>query len=210
MLLLLFSARVRANDTNAIQAKNSLAPDVVSASGAETNGFSAAIRVSGNGKPYLEFKVYVRQTLGTNFPPERRSIGTGPPYLGPSNRFCGPVELCTAAGVKVPLLKSELASLQAYPPTLSWTVLMMEEMRRRGPSHVVPGDRGLFGSKGTDSGGQLGLYELRDYYKIIEPGKLQLTIWPKLYRKTKENNDLYERIDIPPVSLKIDWPGEPK
>ena len=107
------------------------------------------------------------------------------------------------------LLKPEVLSPESYPDTLRWSILFQQEMQRSTLSHVVPGDLGLFGVNGTDTSGQLGFFDLGDYFQTKEPGEYKLTLWPKIYKRTGLDNDLYQRIDIPPVSVTFQWDGEP-
>lgn len=173
-----------------------------------TNGFSGGIRISNDGEPSLGVGVFVRQTVATNTTLLPRGSDLGPPYLGASNGFCGPIELRDVAGKKIELKRPAVSLSDAYPSTLRWSVLMAEEMRRRGPSHTVPGDRGFFGSDGMKTTGQLSPFDLRDYFIVKTRAEYQLTVWPKIYKQNSDDKDLYQRIDLPPVTVAITWGSE--
>ena len=46
-------------------------------------------------------------------------------------------------------------------------------------------------------------------YQISKPGIYTLTLWAKIYRSSEnpeEDYDLFQRIDLLPVSIKFKWP----
>jgi hypothetical protein len=51
-------------------------------------------------------------------------------------------------------------------------------------------------------------FQLTDYFDIKQPGEYQLTVWPKIYKRSATNSDICERIDIPPVTVTIKWDGK--
>ena len=46
-------------------------------------------------------------------------------------------------------------------------------------------------------------FQLEDYFNIAVPDEYTLTVWPKIYIKVSATNDLCERLDLPPVSVKL-------
>lgn len=118
-----------------------------------------------------------------------------------TNSFCGFVELRDKAGNKLHLLKPEVNSQDSYPNTYNLKImrklLMGENTYWSGP----PVPYALIGSDVPIS------FYLKDYFKIDEPGEYQLTVWPKIYKRISQTNDLCQRIDLPPVAVTINWSG---
>ena len=56
---------------------------------------------------------------------------------------------------------------------------------------------------------ELSSFEITDWFPVRKPGEYRLTIWPKVYKRLKENDDLCQRIDLPPVSVTIKGEGKP-
>lgn len=46
-------------------------------------------------------------------------------------------------------------------------------------------------------------FQLEDYFDIGVPDEYTLTVWPKIYKRLSATNDFCERIDLPPVSVRI-------
>jgi len=166
--------------------------------GAETNRYSGGILFINDSRG-LMVSTYVLRTIGTNtnWPKWEPFL---PAYLAPSNEFCGPVELRDAAGMKVPMLRPEVSSREAYPDTMSYAYLSQPKFRSY--NGMAPGDLSLFTSE-KDNNQPIKYFALLEYFAIKEPGEYQLTVWPKLYRRSNENRDLYIRIDIPPITVPI-------
>jgi hypothetical protein len=49
---------------------------------------------------------------------------------------------------------------------------------------------------------------LTNYFNIKKSGEYELTIWPKIYKRSAKDRDLCERIDVPPVTIPIKWDGK--
>jgi hypothetical protein len=52
------------------------------------------------------------------------------------------------------------------------------------------------------------VFQLSDYFDLKSPGDYQLTVWPKIYHRSSTNRDIVVRMDIPPVTSTIKWPGQ--
>ena len=107
----------------------------------------------------------------------------------------------------MPTLKPALLSSNAYPDKLSWKALIFG--MGNGWSGPVPGNDNLFKRKINDYSeeDELGIYNLHHLYRIEKPGDYSLTIFPKLYKEVQANGDVYQRIDLPPVTIPIHWDG---
>jgi hypothetical protein len=172
-----------------------------------TNGYASGIRLDSFGKNRFDFEVFVRRD--NVFSWVKTNILEGPMYLGAPNNFCGPIELRYWSTNIVPLLKPEVNSSNSYPQTESWMWL-----RDRGGSSMgsgpIPGSFGLFGDKTREATARLGYFELNKYFQLTNSGDYQFTVWPKMYLRSATNTDLYERIDLPPVTVTIRSDGEPR
>jgi hypothetical protein len=125
-------------------------------------------------------------------------------YFEPTNSFCGPIELVSATGQKVTLVKLEVSSLEAYPASYSLNV----ERSRHLPNEPTVSLRPLvFPLPLTAPTSKTAEFRLEDYFAIKEPGNYQLTVWPKIYKRASTNDDICERIDLPPVTVTIKWDG---
>jgi hypothetical protein len=119
-------------------------------------------------------------------------------YFKATNYFCGPVALRNSDGVEVPTRNPNLVSLGVYPKLFRHSELGMLD--------------DFHGKLASPLGGrlpQLAKIKLEDLFEMKQPGDYVLTIWPKIYRQLKNDDDLCERIDVSPVSLKIKWERPP-
>lgn len=119
-------------------------------------------------------------------------------YFLATNSFCGFMELHDADGHKVRLLKPEVNNPEAYPNSYRLSLVGRLDDNPIAP-HEIP-----YALSGADA--NLSFY-IKDYFKIKESGEYQLTVWPKIYRRSATNHDLCERIDLPPVTIPIKWTG---
>ncbi len=189
--------------------------------GNATNGLRGEVqvlRLGDNSRPevavYVSLLTNVRdQILREDFTSTNRhhDASQTPLFLAAPGGFCGPVELHNAARKEIPSLKSEITSLKAYPENIRWSVLYSNEMRQLKVSHVVPGDIGLFSTrfKTVTMTRQIGLFKVENYFQVKESGEYQLTVWPKIYQRTENDKDIYQRIDLPPVTATIKWGASP-
>ena len=122
-------------------------------------------------------------------------------YYVPTNSFCGFVELRAANGKKIELLKPEVNSAEAYPATYS--LLKMSEILNR---HAVLEPTMPRPISGNDP--EFCIFHLKDYFKYDNVGNYQLTVCPKIYKRSATNDDLCERLDLPPVTISIKWNGD--
>jgi hypothetical protein len=138
---------------------------------------------------------YSRQSKS---PGHRRAYAPGCMCFRATNLFCGPIELSDTAGRRVPLAKPEVNCPRAYPATLSIDAVRFDAPRLHLGSPAVL-------CLGRDN--QLASFDLRDYFKTIEPGEYRLTIRPIMYKRVSEGADLCQRIDFPPVTTVLKLAG---
>jgi hypothetical protein len=122
-------------------------------------------------------------------------------YYMATNSFCGPVEVRNTSGRKLPSLKPQFCAFEAYRTSYSFSAATVQLRPPPGYSGS-PLPKGLGGARP-----ELARFELGDYFEITEPGEYTLTVWPKIYKRAPGPGDLCERVDIPPVSLKLKWGG---
>lgn len=121
-------------------------------------------------------------------------------YFRATNSFCGYIELRNAAGHKIQSLKPEVNSEKAYPDSFNIKLashLLASKVGKGPPLPYV-----ISGSDAEIS------FNLNDYYKIETGEKYQLTVWPKIYKRSTTNDDFCERIDLPPVIIPINRDGD--
>ncbi len=119
-------------------------------------------------------------------------------FFWATNSFCGFVELRDADGGKVRLLKPEINDSAAYPSSYRLRIVGRLE------THVVASYELPHALSGADANF---IFNIKDYFKIKEPGEYQLTVWPKIYKRLGTNDDLCVRMDIPQVTIPIHWAG---
>jgi len=180
--------------------------------GAPTNGVVGSVFVEQPSKATgtIEVEVYVHAfdtnapssflAAPTNSKPHPNAIFSDMPmmrgwgvYFKPTNSFCGPVELHDADLRTMPSSKPELCSTQAYPAFF----------RSKQLGHL-PGNpfKGRIAEPLIGRLPNLARFDLKDYFDV-EPGEYVLTIWPKVYKQVKEDDDLCVLVDLPPISVKI-------
>lgn len=113
-------------------------------------------------------------------------------YFKATNSFCGPVEL-TQESRKLPLLKPGLCSTQAYP-----------EFFRSSQLGHIPGNpfKARVAEPLLGRLPKLTSFQLEDCFDL-KPGIYRLTVWPKIYKRLRDDDDLFQRIDLPPISARI-------
>ncbi len=52
-------------------------------------------------------------------------------------------------------------------------------------------------------------FELGALFDIKNAGEYKLTVWPKIYKRSATNPDICQRLDLPPVSVTINWQRRP-
>lgn len=119
-------------------------------------------------------------------------------YFEATNSFVGPIELRDRAGRKVPSTHPAINSATAYPKSYS----------------LHEANHSLMSRYGFYSGPSLPMsyrtaspfhFTLEHYFALKKPGEYKLTVWPKIYKRISPTNDICQRIDLPPVSISIQW-----
>ena len=108
-----------------------------------------------------------------------------------------PVELRDTTGAQVAPTVQAASQPEGLPDFLRWSCWEVQQERRHTISHFIPYLDFFAGYAGLAS------FQVQDYFQIKAPGDNKLTIWPKIYRRPEspeEDRDLYQRIDIPPVT----------
>jgi hypothetical protein len=188
--------------------------------GLPTNGIVGGVyATAGPEAPKTEYRIYVHEQfelLAGSFPPTfysepngngiaqgwflKKSGDTnwGGMYFKATNYFCGPVILRDSNGVEVPPRDRNLVSDATYPPSFRHLELgSLDDLHRKIASP-------LFGRLP-----QLARFKLEDIFEMKKSGDYVLTVWPKIYRQLKNDDDLCERIDVPPISVKVRWISSP-
>lgn len=177
--------------------------------GPESNGCSAGISVTWKGD-HFEVLYLVRRPANAEEFRVQRTVNEalmGPHFLLPTNGCIGPVELEGPNGRRVQPNNPALMNSNDYPTTLSWNTLVQGSLNH---NIRVPGQRGsLFGAGDLKPEEEIALFDLAKYFTLDNPGDYKLTLWPKLYKKVQRDKDLFQRIDIPPVTFNFHWDGSP-
>ena len=120
------------------------------------------------------------------------------------------MELRDAAGQKVKLLKPELELAGTYPDFLDWGVLRMRiSGLNSNLEQIHAGQWQEFNRHGDIQLAEGRPLALKDVFAVKEPGTYQLTLWPKIYKRSEkpdDNRDIFQRIDLPAVAMTIKWP----
>ncbi len=136
---------------------------------------------------------------------------TGPYFWGATNSFCGPIELQDVDGHKISSLKPTVSSPEFYPDNFSFTrvyenwQLQISKFKYFLSVPPMPGDCGADFLCVSNKQYQIKSFRLTDYFKPEKAGEYKLTVWPKIYKQSETNKDLYKRIDVPPVTATIQW-----
>ena len=182
--------------------------------GVATNGIVGGILIEQILKPHEEFKVkvYLHEAFDTNaVPPTFYSEPNGKAfhffdfneYYKATNGFCGVLELREDNGHELPILKPEIYSTQAYPVFFSKRQMWEDQTQGRPAILISPRmPEPLIGRIP-----QIASFNLKDYFNLNHTGEYLLTIWPKIYKQSATNDDLCERIDLPPVTATVKWDG---
>jgi hypothetical protein len=98
------------------------------------------------------------------------------------------------------MLRPEVSSARAFPDFYSINAVMASIEARTGnelpiAAPILPDNK-------------LGSFRLREHFDLKKPGRYQLTVWPKLYRRTEVGGDIVWRVDLPPVTAVFDWGGK--
>lgn len=119
-------------------------------------------------------------------------------YFQSTNFFCGPIEMRDPTGRQLPPIQADIVSTSAYPANFSF-----KSVKDHNPHPTM-----FFPIPLIHSPDQLARFSLTNYFDIKEPGEYKLTVWPKIYKRASTNDDLCQRIDVPPVTVPINITAE--
>jgi len=142
--------------------------------------------------------IYPKLTRHTNGVPNVIDPSKSWKYFMATNSFCGLIELRDADGKKLHLLKPEVNLQKSYP--ISYNLRLMHQILDNGFS--TDGSSLPRPLVGADV--QLG-FNLKDYFEIKNPGEYQMKVFPIIYKRSATNDDLCERVDLPPLAIPIKW-----
>jgi len=123
-------------------------------------------------------------------------------FVTPTNWFCGPVELINEKGEKVPPLRQELVSSATYPDRFNYEEVFKLEIMRPAVSHIIPAMRIDFKKERPTL---FLTFYLTNVFQLMEAGRYQITVHPKIYQRSKSDPEIYERVDLSPVTCPIDF-----
>jgi hypothetical protein len=189
--------------------------------GAVTNNLCGGLAIKTT-PTHFEITVYVRQSTNSTKHPSTRAkrshgdegtnvgdIAAGQEYwdtmihLSATNSFCGPIELVAENGLPVPPGDHGLFLLAAYPPAFKYSDVVRNEMKKANVSHIIAARRIDFNGGNPEP---LVSFNIFDIFRPAVSGHYRLTVFPKIYQRSDHDPDLFERIDIPPVSVTITIP----
>lgn len=194
-----------------VQANNTNQPQVVICSGVgntwkvrggATNGISGEADIACEGESHF-FVVFYVMRQGS----QMSLHGTNPPIYKAFS--CGLIELRDGRGNIIPLLKKDMFSPELCPDSFDitnqmklvpkirngYTLMLLPAPQSRNPDFLLEPNKNY----------SVAYFDLNTYFRPPMPGEYKLTIWPKIYKQSETNKDLYERIDVPPVSVVIKW-----
>lgn len=202
--LFAFSAQgLRANDANQPQVVTCTGTgNVWNIRGAATNGISGEVRIVCEGQSRFLSVVFVMRQ-GSLLPLQ----GTNSPVYKAS--FCGPIELQDADGNNIPLLKPDVSSPELYPDSFNLTnhIKLMPKLEKGFILMLPPAPQSYDPDflREPNRYYSIATFNLNSYFKPEKAGEYKLTVWPKIYRQSETNNDIYQRIDVPPIAVIIEW-----
>lgn len=174
----------------------------------DVNGIYAEVSIPGDesSKPSQKVSVWIYNTnqdgfFGAQMPEDphdalsiARKIESGTLlYYRPPNLFCGPIELRDAAGAKVSCKKVEFVTAEAYPASFSFSEA---KKLNSNSSQMLP-------SPLVRTPELLGSFSLTNFFNIATPARYQLTVWPKIYKRSSTNDDVCLRIDLLPITTTV-------
>jgi len=175
--------------------------------GAATNGISGDLSIMCGGLSRAWITVYLKRQ-GDQLLPEGTNC---PVYWEATNSFCGPIRLIDANSNQVTSLKPIYSLPTSYPASLSMRQIN-EDFGRQLIKYKyilafpkVPGYPGRDFLRDPNRDYQLTAFNLSDYFKPEKAGEYKLTVWPKIYKQSETNKDIYDRIDVPSIIVTIKW-----
>jgi hypothetical protein len=203
VLFLSSAYKTQANNTNQAEVVTcSNAGNMWKIQGEATNGISGEANIICEGQSRFFIVVNVMRQ-GNQLPLQ----GTNSPiYSGGPNSFCCPLELQDADGKEMVLLKPSVSSPESYPDICNITNLSYK-IQNKFIIMLLPVPESYSRDFLRDAyrNYQLISFNLNDYFKLEKTGEYKLTVWPKIYKQSETNSDIYKRIDVPPVSVMIKW-----
>ena len=140
------------------------------------------------------------------------SVPDSPVWIGAPSGLFGPMELRNVNGEKIPLLKPKANNPEEYPEILRWSILRPQfgGIGHGGPNAPHIGQwQGFQKYRDVQQAGGM-IHNLKSCFRVKETGEYQLTLWPKIYKRSEKPNkdhDIFQRIDLPPVTISIKWNG---
>ena len=130
-----------------------------------------------------------------------------PVYLAFS---CGLIELKNKGGEKIPLLKDDIFSPKLYPERFNATNSENLVPRNKYGMEIlmVPPSVDIDSPdflRETNTQYSTAIFNLNTYFKPPKPGIYILTMWPKIYKQSEFDKEIYQRIDLPPVMARVNW-----
>lgn len=182
--------------------------------GASTNGVTGWIHAQGGDEPFVYVGVQVPPDANTSLAAAGKTnelpswaADKTSQYFMWTNPFCGPMELRDGHGRIVLPLKQEMNVPDVFPSQFDLVLvksnLWFQHMRTgfySGPT--LP-------SKVRVPWMQLSCFRLKDCFKLQAPGEYRLTVWPKIYKRVSPASRVCRRIDVPPVTVTIEFGGKP-
>jgi hypothetical protein len=172
------------------------------ASEAVTNGIYVSAKVVDDRSMHEPYRILmtIRFTPpNTNVDASVFQRGPGPRaiFFRSTNSFPGYVSLRDMAGNEIPLLKPQVNATNAYPATYDLREVSRLLMNLIGTGPPLPYVIG---------GGTADLsFLLTDYFRPEKLGKYELTVWPMIYKRTNADSFVCHRIDLPAVTVSIDY-----
>lgn len=123
------------------------------------------------------------------------------PYVLATNSLCGPMLLYDAKGNSLKPLKPEVNRLSAYPDRFSLS--QVERILQKPVGNIDLPIRFWQFSPDVGPGAYAPSFYLNDYFDIQTPGNYELRVWPKLYRSSATNDDIFERLDLPVLKIPL-------
>jgi hypothetical protein len=126
-------------------------------------------------------------------------------FVSATNSFCGPVELLDEAGSRVVPADQGLMSLTAYPSSFQYSDVARNEFKKPTISHIMPARR--IDLK-ADVPTSLVTFNITEMFHIKKSGRYRLTVYPIIYKRSGKNTDVYERVDLPPITTSVELKSE--
>jgi hypothetical protein len=186
--------------------------------GNATNGIRAGVEIFNDYRQHhgdVWSPIQVDVFLMRSDLPSRLASTNGPIFWGATNSFCGPIELREPDGQTMRPSQTNTILPECYPEILNMRSLDDEFRRKLLRYKLIISFPAMPGSHGTAflyDANRLYLLDefyLNDYFHLGQNVQYRLTVLPKIYRQSPTNEDLYLRIDLPAVTVPIQWSSLP-